>query len=66
MHGQLKTTPKEVLEHYLAEFVKAVGELRDATDAAQRKKARNKKAEIEVQLVRAYKRHAESLLKPER
>lgn len=63
MHGQLKTTTQEALDHYLAEFVKAVGNLRDASDADQKKKARNKKAEIEVQLVRAYHRHADSILK---
>ncbi|NHZ94603.1 hypothetical protein [Massilia sp. CCM 8734] len=64
MHGQLKTTTQEILDHYLAAFVKAVGDLRNATDADQKKKARNKKAEIEVQLVRAYNKHADSILKP--
>ncbi|MDQ1921677.1 hypothetical protein [Massilia pseudoviolaceinigra] len=66
MHGQVKATTQEVLDHYLAEFVKAVGEVRNATDADQKKKARNKKAEIEVQLVKAYNRHADSVLKRER
>lgn len=58
MHGQVKeTTTQEALDHYLAKFVEAVGEVRAAVGSEALRKARDNRAKAETALVKAYKNH---------
>lgn len=57
MHGQVKATTQEALDHYLAKFVDSVTEVRNAKGSEPLRKARDNRAKAETALVKAFKNH---------
>lgn len=62
MHGQVKSTTQERLDHYLKKFVEAVNEVRrlqysEVMPSDAMRKARDIKAKAETEVVKAYDNH---------
>jgi hypothetical protein len=57
MHGQVKSTTQEALDHYLKKFVAAVHAVRAAAGTDALRKARDERAKAETALVKAYNNH---------
>lgn len=57
MHGQVKATTQEALDHYLKKFVEAVNAVRAAVGSDALRKARDSRAKAETEVVKAYNNH---------